>query len=312
MTEETFWLDPLPPSRLDLTVWALRRRASNQIDQWDGTTYTRVLVFDGQPVKVTVSQPRASAPARLLVTATSRTPFTNLPVRIGGILERVLGCGTDISAFSDLASHDPTIADLARRFQGLKPPRFPSLFEAFLNAFACQQVSLDVGLLLLNRLAQRYGLTWENEQGTHAAFPEPEQLVNASEEQLRTLGWSRQKARAALELASLLAQDPAHFASLETLSNEEFCQAVLPLRGVGRWSAEYVLLRGLGRIDTFPGDDVGAQNNLKRLLALDEKLTYARIKELTARWQPYAGFVYFHLLLRALDQRGLLQATPEG
>lgn len=72
MTEETFWLDPLPPFRLDLTVWVLRRRASNQIDQWDGTTYTRVLLLDEQPAKVTVSQPRASAPERLLVTAASR------------------------------------------------------------------------------------------------------------------------------------------------------------------------------------------------------------------------------------------------
>ena len=312
MTEETFWLDLLPPFRLDLTVWALRRRASNQIDQWDGATYTRVLVLDGQPVKVAVSQPRASASERLLVTATSRTPLVDLPGSIGGILARMLGCRVDISAFADLARRDPTISDLARRFQGLKPPRFPSLFEALLNAFACQQVSLDVGLLLLNRLTQQYGLAWEDEQGTRAAFPGPEQLVTVSLDQFRELGWSRQKARAALELASLLVQEPSAFSSLETLSNEQICQMILPLRGVGRWSAEYVLLRGLGRIDMFPGDDVGAQNNLKRLLALDEKLTYARIKALTTRWQPYAGFVYFHLLLRNLDQKGLLQGTPEG
>jgi DNA-3-methyladenine glycosylase II len=309
MTEETFWLDPLLPFRLDLTVWALRRRASNQIDQWDGATYTRVLVLDGQPVKVTVSQPRAAAPARLLVTAASRFPLARLGVRINCLLQQMLGCATDVSAFADLARRDPTISDLARRFQGLKPPRFPTLFEALLNAFACQQVSLDVGLLLLNRLTQRYGLAWEDEQGTRAAFPGPERLAGASEAQLRTLGWSRQKARAALDLASLLTRNPAHFAHLETLSNEEVCQALQSLRGVGRWSAEYVLLRGLGRIDTFPGDDVGAQNNLKRLLALDEKLTYARINALTARWQPYAGFVYFHLLLRTLDQKGLLPGT---
>lgn len=311
MSQESFWLDPRSPFRLDLTVWALRRRASNQIDQWDGVTYTRVLLLEGQLVKVTVSQPDLPSSPRLLVTAASRFPCMDLRVRVSRLLQQMLGYATDVHAFAELASHDPTIAELARRFQGLKPPRFPSLFEALLNAFACQQVSLDVGLLLLNRLTQRYGLTWEDEQGTRAAFPEPEQLVNASEAQLRMLGWSRQKARAALELASLLTQDPAHFASLETLSNEEICQAVLPLRGVGRWSAEYMLLRGLGRIDTFPGDDVGAQNNLTRLLALDEKLTYTRIKTLTARWQPYAGFVYFHLLLRNLDQKGLLTMTGE-
>lgn len=311
MTEETFWLDPLPPFRLDLTVWALRRRASNRIDRWDGAIYRRVLLLDGQPVNVTVSQPHAPASPRLLVTATSCSPCVHLRASVSRLLQQMLGYATDMRAFADLASYDPTIADLARRFQGLKPPRFPTLFEAFLNAFACQQVSLDVGLLLLNRLTERYGLPWTDKQGTVAAFPGPEQLVNVSEAHLRELGWSRQKARAALELARLLTQDPSHFAYLATLSNEDICQAILPLRGVGRWSAEYVLLRGLGRIETFPGDDVGAQNNLKMLLTLEEKPTYARIKELAARWQPYAGFVYFHLLLRNLDQKGLLQVAGE-
>ncbi len=181
------------------------------------------------------------------------------------------------------------------------------MFEAFLNAFACQQVSLDVGILLLNRLTETYGIPYTDDQSTSYAFPGVEHLVNASVERLRALGWSHQKTRALLELASLQMQGQPDFSRLETMSNEDMCQSVLPLRGVGRWTAEYVLLRGVGRIDMFPGDDVGAQKNLQTLLSLDEKFTYERIKALTARWYPYAGFVYFHLLLRNLDKKGILQ-----
>lgn len=101
---------------------------------------------------------------------------------------------------------------------------------------------------------------------------------------------------------------PQELLSLETRSNEEICQRLLPLRGVGRWSAEYVLLRGFGRIEVFPGDDVGAQKNLQALFALADKPTYEQIQELTARWQPYAGFVYFHLLLDKLARKGFLSA----
>ncbi|GHO72229.1 hypothetical protein KSC_111210 [Ktedonobacter sp. SOSP1-52] len=90
------------------------------------------------------------------------------------------------------------------------------------------------------------------------------------------------------------------------MNNEDVCQAILPLRGVGRWTAEYVLLRGLGRIEAFPGDDVGAQKNLQRIFSLEQRPTYEHIKTLTARWCPYAGFVYFHLLLDRLAQKGLL------
>lgn len=128
-----------------------------------------------------------------------------------------------------------------------------------------------------------------------------------SEEQLRVLGWSYHKARAALDLARLLIEQPSFLSSLEPQSNESICRTLLPLRGIGRWSAEYMLLRGFGRIDMFPGDDVGARNKLQALLGHSEQFTYERIKEITSYWQPYAGFVYFHLLLGQLEQRGLLQ-----
>ncbi|HEX3641636.1 MAG TPA: hypothetical protein VHV10_10120, partial [Ktedonobacteraceae bacterium] len=289
------------------TVWALRRRPSNRIDQWDGTTYTRVLLLDRQPVKVTISQQHPMTHPRLLVTALSPVPLAQLCARISNILQQMLGCATDVTAFYSLAQSNHQLSALAQPFLGLKPPRFPSLFEAFLNAFACQQVSLDVGILLLNRLTETYGIKFADDQGVYRAFPGPEQLVNASVESLRALGWSHQKARATLELAFLQVHGQKDFSLLEAMSNEEVCQSVMPLRGVGRWTAEYILLRGLGRIDMFPGDDVGAQKNLQTLLSLDEKPTYERIKALTAFWYPYAGFVYFHLLLHNLYKKGILQ-----
>src|SRR5690348_969597 len=110
MSQETFWLEPLPPCRLDLTVWALRSRASNQIDRWNRTTYTRVLLLDGQPVNVTVSQPDLSASSRLLVTVASHFPRERQRVSVSRILQQMLGYTTDMSAFADLARHDPTIA----------------------------------------------------------------------------------------------------------------------------------------------------------------------------------------------------------
>lgn len=308
MIQETFYLDPLSPFRLDLAAWALRRRASNRIDQWDGTTYTRVLLLDGQAVKVTVSQQQELTHPRLLVTASSLVPLAQLSARICGILQRMLGCATDVAAFYALATRDPRISALAQRFRGLKPPRFPSLFEALLNAFACQQVSLDVGILLLNRLTDAYGQAITDDQGVNHAFPAPEALADASPEHLRTLGFSRQKARAILELAASLVQGQADVLPLESMGNEEIYHLLLPMRGVGRWTAEYVLLRGFGRIDMFPGDDVGAQNNLQALFSLDARPTYEQIKALTERWYPYAGFIYFHLLLDKLCQKGFVQA----
>jgi DNA-3-methyladenine glycosylase II len=80
------------------------------------------------------------------------------------------------------------------------------------------------------------------------------------------------------------------------------------LRGIGRWTAEYVMLRGLSRLHVFPGDDVGARNKLERLLGTRRRLDYEAVRELLARWQPYAGVVYFCLLLDSLSEAGVITA----
>lgn len=306
MIQESFLVQPIAPFRLHLTVWALRRRMNNRIDQWDGTVYTRVLLVDKLPVKVCVSQRQADSHPELLVNVWSPAPVAQVSSRISEALQRMLGLQVDVTGFYTLAEKDHLLSPLAQRFLGLKPPRFPSLFEALLNGFACQQVSLDVGIMLLNRLTVTYGIPFDDGQAKFFAFPEPEALATASVERIRTLGFSHQKARAITELATALVNNQRDFSLLEAMNDEEAKTYLSSIRGVGRWTAEYVLLRGLGRLDTFPGDDVGAQRNLQRLLHLEEKPLYEKVRELISPWHPYAGFVYFHLLLEKLEKQGIL------
>jgi DNA-3-methyladenine glycosylase II len=95
--------------------------------------------------------------------------------------------------------------------------------------------------------------------------------------------------------------------SFANLDNAEAASRLLDLPGVGRWTAEYVLLRGIGRIDVFPGDDIGARNNLARWLHLPKPLDYSRVMHVVGKWRPYGGLIYFHLLLDGLERAGHLQ-----
>ena len=108
------------------------------------------------------------------------------------------------------------------------------------------------------------------------------------------------------ELSINVANNKIDLTNLEELTNEEAIELLSSLRGIGRWSAEYVLLRGLGRVDIFPGDDVGAKNSLWRLFHTDKKLSYEDISEMTSRWHPFEGLMYFHLLLDKLHTKGIL------
>jgi DNA-3-methyladenine glycosylase II len=118
---------------------------------------------------------------------------------------------------------------------------------------------------------------------------------------LRRLGFSERKAETILELAHAAAAGELELKTLEQLDDAAVIRALVRRPGIGRWSADYVLLRGLGRWHVFPQSDVGALNGLRSFLAASgrEESAYATL----VRWAPDAGVVYFHLLLRGLEQQ---------
>jgi DNA-3-methyladenine glycosylase II len=295
---------------LDLTVWTLRRRSSNSIDRWDGEHYRRVLVLNDSPFEVAVTQSGAGDTPRLHITLTGSQFFPETKMFARRSLERLLGVRVDLAEFYRRFANDVTLGPLVSRFRGAKPPRFPTVFEALVNAIACQQMSLSLGILLLSRLAEKFGMSVESMDGRVHAFPRPEDVVHLEPGDFRELGFSLQKGRAIIALAHACLSGQYHGDKLEGLANSSAVERLLMLRGIGRWSAEYVLLRGLGRLNIYPGDDVGARNNLKRWLGLRKPLDYDGVRRITRRWQPYAGLVYFHLLLDRLAAAGNL-APPK-
>lgn len=104
----------------------------------------------------------------------------------------------------------------------------------------------------------------------------------------QAIGFSLQKVRALLVLARAIERRRIDLEWLVRGDDDEVCARLLELRAVGRWTAEYVLLRGLGRLHVFPGD--------------------AGVQSVVEPWQPYAGLVYLHLLLDGLSHAGALEA----
>ncbi len=198
------------------------------------------------------------------------------------------------------------LGPLARRMRGLKPPRFPSVFEALVNGIACQQLSLAVGIHLLNRLTAAHGRPAIQDPAGPRTFPDPDQLARVQPDELKRHGFSATKARTIVATARAIVAGELELESLEQLDDAAAIERLTRLRGIGRWTAEYVLLRGLGRLNIFPGDDVGAHNKLRHFFDIVTPLDYESVKQLVSRWHPYAGIVYFHLLLESLSDTGLV------
>jgi DNA-3-methyladenine glycosylase II len=117
----------------------------------------------------------------------------------------------------------------------------------------------------------------EQPDDAHYGFPAPRDVTRLRLSRYQAIGFSKQKVHALLALARAI---EGRRLDLEWLAREddEVCTRLLELRGVGRWTAEYVLLRGLGRLHVFPGDDVGAQKRLARWLGRPDSLDYAGVR----------------------------------
>jgi len=298
----SFLRRPLPPFRLDLTVWVLRRLPVNAVDRFDGEAYRRVLALSDSAVEVTVVQTGPPETPELRVTAEAELAADVVAPVVAATLGRTLGLDVDLSGFHRMAASDPQLAALVDRFLGFKPPRLPSVFETVLNGIACQHVSLNVGLQLLNRLSAAYGLP----AGDQRAFPRPEDLVGATHDDLRALGFSGRKSDNILAVSSAIVGGRLNLEALDDLNDGSVVASLLEIPGIGRWTAEYVALRGLGRLNAFPADDVGSQNKLQRWLGLAERPNCDGMHRILDKWAPYRGLIYFYLLLDSQERQGYL------
>jgi DNA-3-methyladenine glycosylase II len=310
VAELTFTLAPRPPFRLDLTVWALRRRAHNLVDRFEDGIWRRVLVIEDSPVQIRVIQTRFGTRPEIEVRIPSPCA-RSLKGEVAAIVTRMLGLDRDLSGFYRLARSDARLVELTDRLRGMKPVRYATLFEAFANAVACQLVSLSAGMHVLNRLADAFGISADIDAAPMRSFPTAASIAHSTPDAMRALGLSRQKGEYLIGLARMAIDGrDRDFASIATLSHDGALARLLKIRGVGRWTAEYVMLRGLGRIDIFPGDDVGGRNKLFEWFGSDDEPTYAGVAELLKRWHPYAGLIYLHLVVNgAISGTNLAQSA---
>lgn len=286
-------MKPTPPFRLDLTVWVLRRLPINAIDRWDGHTYRRTIVIDGSPAEVSAMQTGPPDRPELSVKVDGIKASARNKTALKSLLKRTLGVEIDLSEFYSMAASHRKLNALVTPFMGVKPPRFPSVYESLLNGIACQQLSLAVGIHLLNRISVEYGLAFKE----YHAFPGPKELAHLHVQSLRKLGYSARKAQNILKLSGDLINGSLGIGDISVLDNETTMERLLELPGVGRWTAQYVMLRGLGCLDVFPADDVGSQNKLMKWLNLKERPDYDGMHRFLDKWRPYRGLIYFFLLL---------------
>jgi DNA-3-methyladenine glycosylase II len=276
-------------------VSALRRLSTNVVDVLtrDGQ-YVRALGGVHGPVIARVAQMRPDALAVAIEGDASEH------ARALALVRRMLGVDRELTQFGRAAAGMAWLSPLAHRMRGVKPPRYPTLWEAFVNAIAFQQVSLHAASAIVRRLIVAFGQQLESEGTSLYTFPSAEQVLGAKDDLLRAAGLSSGKLATLRRAGDALAAGTLDEAMLEERSSPDAAALLRQIKGIGPWTATVILLRGLGRLDVFPMNDSSVTRNLV-LVAGAVPLDVGSILEPLGAQR---GMLYYHLLLARLEARG--------
>ncbi len=244
----------------------------------------------GRPAIIEIRQPRR-APAEIEVSATVPIPRPQLEE-----LARWLTCGDlDLRRFYRIASSHLVVGPVARQFRGLKPLRPASLFEMGIVAVTEQQLSIAAAFYIRSRLFKRFGKPIEDLW----TVPTPEALAKASLSDLRACGLSPRKAEYVREFAQHVADGSLPLETMKHATDDEVRELLLRRRGFGKWSVEYFLLRGLGRFDVVPADDVGLRRTIGRYLTRWHRPNPRQLERALSPLTPFRGLAAFYLAVHA-------------
>ena len=298
-------LSPTPPYDFRLTM---EHHASfgtgARVNVFEDGRYSRMLEVEGELILTQVESVGTVEEPRLDVTVHGEEITDETLEYVRGALTWVLGGDTPLGEFYGSAGGDPVLAPLVEKLYGLKISQTPTVFEALVQSIFSQQIATNVAGIIGGLLLENYGSTMSHGGRTHYAFPIPVALLPKGIPGLRAIKLSNRKAEYILDVAAAVVDGSLNLEGLRNLPDEEATKRLLALRGVGPWTAHWLLLRALGRTDAFPAGDLALRRVVAGLYFDGRDLTVGELEEFSEGWAPWRS-LYTTYLFAAL-RRGML------
>jgi len=275
-------VSPRPPFAWGMILGSLRSSPGTVLERIDDDTYQRAVHVAGAPALLTVVGP-ASPEGPLSATLDGCHPEV-----VQRLVSHLFQTAVDTSALD--AIDDPAFAQAWGACRGFRPVQLPSVWEATAWAIIGQQINVAFAARCKAAFCAAHGQQLETPSGTFTLFPTPEAIARLEEAALQALQFSRQKARYVIGVARAIVEGVLEPDALHAVTADEALDRLMALKGVGRWTAEYVLLRGLGHQDALPAGDVALQKAVGRAYGLGRLATEAEVRAYGQGWAPYRSY----------------------
>jgi DNA-3-methyladenine glycosylase II len=280
---------PRPPFDFDKSREFLAGFAPTQKGhRSEAEEFTRALSIDGQVVAFQLTSTGSVEEPKLHYTLLSEQAIDEATQR--RVLDRVtlyLSLDDDLEPFYSMGRVDPLFTPVVERLYGYHQVKFLSPFEAGCWAVLTQRNAMSEARKMRAVLVKRYGTGIEVEGATHWAFPEPTRLAVADPSDLGAIADNERKGEYMQALARAFDQVSEEF--LLSAPYAEVEAWLRGIKGVGEWSATFILLRGLGRTEKVPMDK-NTLAAISRVYGKGKSLSETEAKELAGRYGEWQGY----------------------
>ncbi len=209
-----------------------------------------------------------------------------------------------LEEFYRATRNEPVLRGTDRSFRGLRLPRDANLYESLLHAIVGQQLSVAAANAIRQRLLARLGRPLRADGLEVPCVPSPARVARAGPSGLRSLGMSAAKSRALVAVAGRAMDGRPAADALRRIPLPAARESLEALPGVGRWTAENVLLRGAGRRDVFVGGDLAVRVALDRFRAVPRSAPEAAARAWAdARYPGWGSYATLYLWRKLVSDR---------
>lgn len=209
-------------------------------------------------------------------------------------IKQMFDLDRDLKPFYELAQSDPILQRLVESYSGYRIVGIPDLFESLTWAIIGQQINLTFAYTLKKRFVQHFGekVIWQGKE--FWIYPEHSAVAQLTVTDLRTLQFSQRKAEYIIGVAKLFQSGELSQKKLHKLDFPIVERELMSIRGVGQWTAHYVMMRSFNWPDAFPVADIGLHRALENQLA-GKRPTIPEIQKLAKHWKGWEAYATFYL-----------------
>jgi DNA-3-methyladenine glycosylase II len=290
-------IKPETPFNFDLSA-KIFSNGDPQIQRYENGCYWQVIYLNNKLLLITVTSSGSVDDPELTVDV---LPDKDLDTDDGSvvcqIVKSIFNLDFNLLNFYDDMKHDRVMSSLIKQLRGLNSPTTPTFFEAIVSSIIEQQISLKAARSIETRMIKTFGDVLKLDNKIYYAFPTPEILSKLEKDDLRGVGLSFRKAEYVIGLSNNIMDGVVDLDMLKTRNTRDIIDVLLNIRGVGIWTAELAVIRGLHRFVVVPADDIGLRRIVSHYYNDENPVSSDDLREIAKIWGIWSGLAVFYLVI---------------